>query len=124
MDIYDELVERRIREAQARAEFDDLPGAGAPLTLDDDRLVPEELRAAYRLLRNAGYAPPEVEAMRELADLERALPCSTPEEYQRLLARFDALLARTPFGRDRMPLAIEAAYLERVATKLARRAPR
>lgn len=32
----DAIAEERIREAQARGEFDDLPGAGAPLELGDD----------------------------------------------------------------------------------------
>src|SRR5438874_13315278 len=65
------LAERRIEEAIARGELDDLPGAGRPLELDDDRLVPEELRAAYRMLKNAGYVPPDVEDLREIGQLER-----------------------------------------------------
>lgn len=60
----EELVERRIEEARRQGAFDDLPGSGRPLELDDDRLVPEELRMAYRILKNAGLAPPEVEALR------------------------------------------------------------
>ena len=31
-------------------------GDGAPLDLDDDRLVPEDLRMAYRILKNAGLS--------------------------------------------------------------------
>ncbi len=54
------LAERKIEEAVARGEFDDLPGAGRPLDLYEDPLVPEEMRMAKRILRNA-----EV----ELADL-------------------------------------------------------
>jgi len=38
----DLLAEKHICDAQERGEFDNLPGAGAPLTLDDDALVPEE----------------------------------------------------------------------------------
>ena len=50
------LAERRIDEAVARGEFDNLPGAGRPLDLDDeDPLWPEEVRMAKRILRNAGY---------------------------------------------------------------------
>lgn len=48
------LAEKKIAEAEARGEFDDLPGAGLPLELDDDALVPEEMRMADRVLRNAG----------------------------------------------------------------------
>ena len=59
----DFLAERRIAEAVSRGEFDDLPGAGRPLELDDDVLVPEELRVAHRILKNAGVAPPEVKKL-------------------------------------------------------------
>jgi hypothetical protein len=59
------LVEQRIAEAIARGELDDLPGAGRPLDLDDDAHVPEEMRLAYRILKNAGYAPREVGALNE-----------------------------------------------------------
>jgi len=52
------LVEERIRQAQAKGAFDDLPGAGRPLVLDDDPLAPEELRVAWRLLRGAGLVGP------------------------------------------------------------------
>jgi hypothetical protein len=61
------LAEARIEEAMRQGAFDDLPGAGRPLDLDDDRLVPEPLRAAYRILKNAGFVPPEIEARRERA---------------------------------------------------------
>jgi Domain of unknown function (DUF1992) len=57
------LAERKIEEALARGELDDLPGAGRPLELDDDRLVPEDVRLAYRILKNAGYVPPELERL-------------------------------------------------------------
>jgi hypothetical protein len=59
----DAIAERRIREAQERGELDDLPGAGAPLALDDDALIPEDLRAAYRVLKNSGFLPPELDAV-------------------------------------------------------------
>jgi hypothetical protein len=64
------LVEQRIAEAIARGEFDDLPGAGKPLDLDDDPLVPEEERVALRIMKNAGCVPPEVE---RFAEIERLL---------------------------------------------------
>lgn len=119
MDTFASLVEQRIREAQARGDLDDLPGAGAPLALDDDRLVPEELRVAYRVLKNAGCVPPEVEALRDLRALEQALEREqAPGERRRLLARMSALLVRTPLGRPRGGLDIEEAYFRKVAEKL------
>lgn len=47
------IAERRIAEAIAKGELDNLPGQGRPLELGDDALVPEELRLAYRILKNA-----------------------------------------------------------------------
>jgi Domain of unknown function (DUF1992) len=48
------LAERKIEVAIERGEFDDLPGAGQPLDLDDiDPMLPEELRMAWRILKNA-----------------------------------------------------------------------
>jgi hypothetical protein len=69
--MFDLLAEQRIVEAISRGELDDLPGAGRPLVLDDDALVPEDLRLSYRILKNAGFVPPEVEALNEIAQLER-----------------------------------------------------
>lgn len=73
MNFLDRIVENKIAEAIARGELSDLPGQGAPLVLDDDSLIPEELRMAYRILRNAGFVPPEVTALREIDDLGRQI---------------------------------------------------
>jgi len=47
-----------------------LPGSGKPLDLEDDRLIPEELRLAHRILKNAGYLPKEIQLFNQLAKLE------------------------------------------------------
>lgn len=65
------IAERRIAEAIANGDLENLPGEGRPLALDDDSVVPEELRLAYRILKNAGFIPPEVETLNEIAQLER-----------------------------------------------------
>lgn len=52
--IFELLAEKKILEAASRGELDDLPGAGRPLDLEDDALVPEDLRMASRILKNAG----------------------------------------------------------------------
>ena len=70
MKLLDALVEQRIAAAAARGEFDDLPGAGAPLEFDDDLLVPEEVRIANRIMKNAGFVPPAIEHLRALHDLQ------------------------------------------------------
>ncbi|EPB9460480.1 DUF1992 domain-containing protein [Yersinia enterocolitica] len=65
MGLIDEWAERHITNAQEKGEFEDLSGHGQPLILDDDTFVPVELRAGYRLLKNAGYLPPELQDRQE-----------------------------------------------------------
>ncbi|ADZ44108.1 TPA: DUF1992 domain-containing protein [Yersinia enterocolitica] len=65
MGLIDEWAERHITNAQEKGEFEDLSGHGQPLILDDDTFVPAELRAGYRLLKNAGYLPPELQDRQE-----------------------------------------------------------
>jgi Domain of unknown function (DUF1992) len=69
--MFEAIAEKKIAEAIARGELDDLPGAGKPLELDDDAHIPEDLRVAYRILKNAGYVPPEVDSLRDIGQLER-----------------------------------------------------
>ena len=117
---FDMLAEQRIREAQQSGVFDDLPGAGAPLKLDDDAMIPEELRAAYRILKNSGYVPPEVEALRDLREIEQMLEREHDHtERSKLAAKFNVLLARAGALRGRN-IAIDDAYFQKVAEKLGR----
>src|SRR6202012_5368796 len=88
MKLLDALVEQRIAAAAARGEFDDLPGAGAPLALEDDALVPEEVRVANRIVKNAGFVPPAIEQLRALRDLQADLNAVSEEAPRcRLQAR-------------------------------------
>jgi hypothetical protein len=66
MDIITKIAEQRIREAMERGEFDTLPGAGKPLAFEDETWVPEDLRLAYRILKNHGFIPPELELRKEI----------------------------------------------------------
>ena len=118
----DAIAERRILEAQARGEFDDLPGTGAPLALDDDALVPQDLRAAYRVLKNARFLPPEMESSSEVREVEQLLRQVEDEtERARLLSRIGFLLGRARARMRQGDLRVENAYLEKVAAHLAAR---
>jgi DnaJ homolog subfamily C member 28 len=69
---FENVVDQLLGKARASGQFDNLQGQGRPLKQDaEEALVPEELRAGYRMLKNAGYAPPWVEARRTL-DEQRA----------------------------------------------------
>lgn len=77
------LAESLIQEAMARGEFDDLPGRGRPLDLSEYFSAPEEWRAAYALLKNAGLLPREVELMQEIAALKEQLPGLSAEAQRK-----------------------------------------
>jgi hypothetical protein len=115
----DAIAERRIREAQERGEFDDLPGAGTPLELDDDALVPEDLRAAYRILKNSGFLPPELHVYAEIREVEQLLQRVEDDgERMRLMSRINFLLGRSAVGRARGDLRVDQQYFERLAERL------
>jgi len=119
MSSLDAIAERRIREAQERGEFDDLPGAGAPLELDDDALVPEDLRAAYRVLKNAGFLPAELEIHSEIREIEQLLLLTGDGcERARLVSRINFLITHSAAGRRHGNLRVQDAYLEQVAGRL------
>ncbi len=120
MDIFATVAEQRIQEAMAKGEFDNLAGKGLPLTQEDLSGVPEELRMAYKVLKNAGYVPPEVELRREIMGLRDLLPNleEDREKRQRLkelnfkLLKLN-MLRRRPFNLEDFP-----AYEERIVEKL------
>jgi len=73
MFLIDQWVEKHIKDAQEKGEFDNLPGNGRPVIIDDESAVPEELRTSYRILKNAGYLPPELQDRKEAIDLDHLL---------------------------------------------------
>ena len=73
MDIFAKIAEQRIREAIEKGEFDNLKGMGKPLDLGDESWIPEDLRMAYRILKNAGCLPAELELRKEVLNLRELI---------------------------------------------------
>lgn len=73
MDAFRKIAERKIHEAIKEGQLKDLPGKGKPLRLDDETWIPEDLRAAYRVLKNAGHIPPELELRNEIINLRKLI---------------------------------------------------
>lgn len=85
MEFLSRLAEEKIKQALAEGEFDHLPGHGKPLVLEDDAHVPEHLRAAFKILHNAGVLPQEIVLRQEIAALQEQLAaCTAVNEQQRL----------------------------------------
>ncbi|MDZ4770346.1 MAG: DUF1992 domain-containing protein [Chloroflexota bacterium] len=51
------LIDEIIREAQSRGEFDNLPGSGKKLALDADVHTPDDLKLAYRVMKENDLLP-------------------------------------------------------------------
>jgi hypothetical protein len=73
MDIFAKIAERKIQEAIDNGEFDNLPNQGRPLNIDEDPFIPQDLRMAYRILKNAGCIPPELELRNEIISLRKMI---------------------------------------------------
>jgi hypothetical protein len=96
------VAERKIEEAAAAGAFDDLPGAGSPLHLEDLSHIPPEMRAAYIILRNAGCLDAPVPAGRQvnMGDLLEGAP-----EEKRVygkMRRLKALTARVRRAEEKL----------------------
>ena len=87
LSFFSRVVEERIRAAQQAGEFDDLPGRGKPLELEDWSEVPEDLRIAYHLLKNAGVLPPEAQLRKEIHTLQDLLKYVEGEQQRQSIAK-------------------------------------
>lgn len=110
------IAEQREREALQAGEFDRLPGAGKPLRLDDDSGVPAELRAAYRVLRNAGLVPEGVSLRRDIHGLEAAI-ADMSRGAQRSQAQRRLVVLRTRLERCGGPVRV-CGYEDALLAKL------
>ena len=81
------IAEERIREAQREGVFDNLPGKGKPLVLEDLSVVPEDLRMSYYILKNAHVLPPEAELRKEINTLQDLLKYVEEEGERKALAK-------------------------------------
>ena len=116
---FEKIVEERVREAQRKGVFEDLPGSGKPIVYEDDRLVPEELRLVYRVLKNSGFLPPEIELKKEILRTEDLLTGmqDTAEKY-RILKRLNFLILKLNSIRESsVQFEVPQHYLEKLAVR-------
>lgn len=118
--VIDQLAEARIIAAIERGELADLPGAGKPVILDDDSHVPAQLRVAYRLLKNAGCLPPELELRREITHAEQLLANMNEDtDKTHAATRISYLMTQLGAARGRgLDLRSEQAYFEKIHQRL------
>jgi len=116
--LIDQIAEQKIMEAILNGELDNLPGQGQPLHLDDDHSVPEELRVAYRLLKNSGFLPPAANLRKEIAGMNQLLMQAVSEDEQvKLSKRMDYLLMQLSTMNRNSSICSEEYYLKKLNGK-------
>lgn len=70
-----------------RGELDDLPLAGQRLKFEATANVPEELRLGYKILKDSGFLPPELELKKEIVTLQDLLAAATEDDERLRLVR-------------------------------------
>ncbi len=120
MSIYDTIAERRIRQAMDRGEFDNLAGAGKPLPPDDLEKVPEEMRMACKILKNAGILPEEIELRKSIAGLNDLIAlCSDEKELRELRIKLNAKQLKYNMIMDQRGIrTVDPQYNARIMEKL------
>ncbi len=100
MDCLAFIAEQRISQAIEKGELKTDGWKNKPLKLDDDHLVPDDLKIAYKMLKNAGYVPPEIETRKEITRLEQLI-AKTEDEHQRVqkMRKLSVLLMKVDKNR-------------------------
>lgn len=95
-------VEKMIKEAMERGEFDNLAGRGQPVDLTDYFSTPEDMRIGHKILKDANIVPEELELLREAESLKAELArCSTEEEKRKVRRAIDDKLLKYNLLRER-----------------------
>lgn len=113
------IAENRIREAVEKGDLDHLPGAGKPLEFEDLGGVPEELRMAYKILKNAGCLPVELERRKEAANLANMLDsCPSESEKLKIMRKLRFLLQKASLEKSGFSAAWDDEYYAKILARL------
>ncbi len=120
---FQKIIENRIKEAQMNGEFDNLPGQGEPIIIEDDSHVPEDLRLAYKILKNADCIPPELQIKKEIRQMEDMLEnLSDEKEKYRQIKKINFKILQLNMMRKTSPLLEETEiYYKRLVDKVAQK---
>lgn len=82
MSFLDKIAEMKLQEAVRKGELDDLSFMNKPLVFEDETFIPEDLRASYKILKNAGILPEEMQLKKEIYTLEEMIKNSELSDEQ------------------------------------------
>ncbi len=120
MSIYEKIAEKRIEQAMAEGAFDNLKNKGKPLAKDDMDHVPEDLRMAYKILKNAGMIPKEIELKKGIVQISTLLnSCADEKERKELRMKLNEKQLRYNIIMESRGLRkIDPAYENKIYDKL------
>ena len=122
---FDKIVEQRIRAAQKNGDFENLDGTGKPLRFEDNSNIPEDLRLAYKILKNADMTPPEIEMKKEILrteDLLRGME-DTAEKYRTIKKLNFMIMKLNAMRNSNIEFDTPQYYSDKLINRLERRPP-
>lgn len=120
MDIFSKIAEEKIREAIEKGVFNDLAGKGKPIAFEDDSFIPEDKRMAYKILKNSGCVPPELEMKKEVHNLMHLISnLEDPSEREKKIKELNFKLLKFNISMKRpLNMADFPEYQEKLSERL------
>ena len=118
------IAERRIAQAIEDGTLTTDSWKNKPLPLDDDAFVPDDLKMAYKILKNSGFVPPEIETRKEIQNLEDLIS-QTEDEHQRVrqMKKLNVLMMKLDSQRAKSSsIENDEEYYRRIVEKVSVRA--
>lgn len=123
MNVLHQIAEQRIAEAMQERDLNSPKWQNRPLPLNDDAFVPDHLKMAYKILKNSGYLPPEIEDRKEVQRLEELI-AATEDAHERLrqMKKLNLLLIKIDASRTtRTSITTDHAYYRQVVERISLR---
>ena len=95
------IAEQKILEAMQTRSLTTSKYKNKPLPIENDYNVPDDLKMAYKIMKNSGYLPPEIEERKEVQRLEELI-AATEDEHERLqqMRKLNVLLMKIDSKRS------------------------
>ena len=102
MDSLARIAEQKILEAMETRSLTTSKWKNKPLPLENDQNIPDDLKMAYKIMKNSGFLPPEIEERKEVQRLEELI-AATEDEHERLqqMRKLNVLLMKIDAKRNK-----------------------
>ena len=120
------LAEQKISQAMANSDLNSPNWKNKPLPLDDEHWIPDDLKMAYKILKNAGFVPPEIEVRKEIGRLEQLI-ATTEDEHLRIkqMQKLNVLMMKIESSRGRpVNIADQDEYYRQIVENISSRPPK